>query len=298
MERIGVTRLWSSPLLLLLATGLLLGVSLPLTRMAAQAGLPGIFWPFVISLGPVLVLGTGLAVTGALRRPDAHRMRYFFGTTLVSNLIPNLLIFAVIPKVGAGYAGIMFTLSPVLTLTLSLLTGVRRPNWLGMTGIGLGFAGALLVALSRGGLGEPAPLAYVLAALCIPVSLAIGNIYRTMDWPPGAGPIELAVGSHSAGLAALFALSFAAGGGSWATAAASAPGLILAQIVASAAMFAVFFRLQAVGGPVYLSQIGYVAAAVGLAAGTVLFGEQYSVSTWIGAALIVAGVVATTKAQT
>ena len=36
-----------------------------------------------------------------------------------------------------------------------------------------------------------------------------------------------------------------------------------------------FFRLQAVGGPVYLSQIGYVAAAVGLFSGTLFLGESY-----------------------
>jgi drug/metabolite transporter (DMT)-like permease len=62
-------------------------------------------------------------------------------------------------------------------------------------------------------------------------------------------------------------------------------------------MFAFFFRLQAVGGPVYLSQIGYVAAAVGLLSGTLFLGEHYQVLTWAGAVVIVAGVAITTKAQ-
>ena len=62
-------------------------------------------------------------------------------------------------------------------------------------------------------------------------------------------------------------------------------------------MFAFFFRLQAVGGPVYLSQIGYVAAAVGLFSGTVLLGEHYQLLTWAGAIIITAGVFITTKAQ-
>ena len=42
------------------------------------------------------------------------------------------------------------------------------------------------------------------------------------------------------------------------------PHLTLIQVVCSVLMFTFFFQLQAVGGPVYLSQIGYVAAAVGL----------------------------------
>ncbi|MBL9104427.1 MAG: hypothetical protein JNL82_26010, partial [Myxococcales bacterium] len=66
---------------------------------------------------------------------------------------------------------------------------------------------------------------------------------------------------------------------------------------ASAAMFVFFFRLQVVGGPVYLSQIGYVAAAVGLFAGTAFLGERYGPLTWAGALVIVAGVVLTTLAQ-
>ena len=46
-----------------------------------------------------------------------------------------------------------------------------------------------------------------------------------------------------------------------------------------------------VGGPVYLSQIGYVAAAVGLFSGTLFLGERYGLLTWLGAAvIIVAGV--------
>ena len=62
-------------------------------------------------------------------------------------------------------------------------------------------------------------------------------------------------------------------------------------------MFVFFFRLQVVGGPVYLSQIGYVGAAVGLISGTLFLGEHYQWLTWLGAAIITIGIVMTTKAQ-
>jgi len=71
----------------------------------------------------------------------------------------------------------------------------------------------------------------------------------------------------------------------------------VAQVASASAMFAFFFRLQAVGGPVYLSQIGYVAAAVGLFAGTIFLGEHYQLLTWAGAVIITIGVIITTKAQ-
>jgi drug/metabolite transporter (DMT)-like permease len=290
-------RLWSSPILLLLTVGGLLGASLPLGKLAGDAGVAPILWAIVISTGVTLLLGALLAARGELRAPDAHHLRYFAGTAAVSYAIPNLLLFSVIPKVGAGYAGIMFTLSPIITLLFSVILGVRRPSGLGMAGIGIGFAGALLVALSRGGLDTPAPLIWVLTALLIPVSLACGNIYRTWDWPKGAGPIELAVGSHAVAALALFGLALVLGSRGGLGTLASVPALTIAQMLAAAGMFAVFFRLQAVGGPVYLSQIGYVAAAVGLLAGTFAFGEHYPLPTWVGVVFIAAGVTLTTRAQ-
>jgi drug/metabolite transporter (DMT)-like permease len=75
------------------------------------------------------------------------------------------------------------------------------------------------------------------------------------------------------------------------------PFLVAAQVAASALMFFFFFRLQSVGGPVYLSQIGYVGAAVGLISGVLFLGESYGLVTWLGAAVITVGIVMTTKAQ-
>jgi drug/metabolite transporter (DMT)-like permease len=161
----------------------------------------------------------------------------------------------------------------------------------------VGFVGAMMVAMTRGEAGQPAELFWVIIGLLIPVCLASGNIYRTFDWPKDAGPIELAVGSHLAAAAMLLAgLLFLEGAGSFGDL-SGMPLLVLAQIASASAMFVFFFRLQAVGGPVYLSQIGYVGAAVGLISGTLVLGERYQLLTWIGAAIITVGIVMTTKAQ-
>jgi drug/metabolite transporter (DMT)-like permease len=78
---------------------------------------------------------------------------------------------------------------------------------------------------------------------------------------------------------------------------ADVPGLVTAQALAGAAMLALFFRLQEVGGSVFLSQIGYVAAAVGLVSGTALLGERYAAATWAGALVVVAGVALVARSQ-
>jgi len=296
-KEVRMDKLWNSAFALLILTGGLLGLTLPFGKIATEAGVPAMLWGIVISGGAGGVLLAALLLSGRRMQLTAHRLRYFTIAAAVSYAIPNLLMFSAITHLGAGYTGIMFTLSPVITLVLSIALRVRRPNLLGIAGIAVGFVGAIMVATTRGEVGQPADLFWVVIGLLIPVFLAAGNIYRTFDWPEGTGPIELAAGSHLAAAAMLLALLFATGNaGTFATLAA-VPAVTLAQVASSSAMFAFFFRLQAVGGPVYLSQIGYVAAAVGLVTGTVFLGEHYQALTWIGAAIITVGVLMTTKAQ-
>jgi drug/metabolite transporter (DMT)-like permease len=291
--------IWNSAFGLLLVTGSLLGLTLPFGKLATVAGVPAILWSLVISAGAGSVLVCALLLKRQRLALTVPRLRYFVIAAAISYAIPNLLMFSAMPHLGAGYTGIMLTLSPVITLVLSLLLRVRSPNLMGITGIAFGFAGALTVALTRGEAGKPAELFWVLMGLLIPVSLACGNVYRTLDWPDATGPIELAVGSHLAAAAMLALGMFVVGqdGSSSFGVLAGVPLLVLAQVASSSAMFAFFFRLQAVGGPVYLSQIGYIAAAIGLISGTLLLGERYQALTWVGAAVVVAGVVMTTRAQ-
>jgi drug/metabolite transporter (DMT)-like permease len=289
--------IWNSAVGLLLVTGTLLGLSLPFGKLSGAAGVAPVIWAFVISFGAGAVLLTALLIRGQARWPDASKLRYFLITATISYAFPNLLIMSAIPHLGAGFTGIMFTLSPVITLTLSVVLRMKRPSALGIAGIAVGLVGALVVSLTRGEAGRPAEPIWVVIGLLIPLSLACGNIYRTLDWPKDAGPIELAAGSHLAAAAMLVVISLVINGGVPLGPLAGVPLLTLAQAAAAAAMFAFFFRLQAVGGPVYLSQIGYVAAALGLVAGTVFLGERYQLATWAGAAVIMAGVAMTTRAQ-
>ena len=289
--------IWDSAIGLLLITGGLLGLTLPFGKLAGAAGISPPLWAFVISLGAGGVLLVYMLASGQQMRFDSGRLRYFTIAAAISYAIPNLLMFSAIPHLGAGYTGIMFTLSPVITLMLSVLFGVRKPTRLGMAGIAVGFVGALIVAWTRGEAGRPADLFWVVMGLLIPLSLAAGNIYRTVDWPKNAGTTELAVGSHLAAALLLAIIILARGDFANAGLLVASPLLVAAQMAASALMFFFFFRLQSVGGPVYLSQIGYVGAAVGLISGVLFLGESYGLVTWLGAAVITVGIVMTTKAQ-
>ena len=288
---------WDSAPALLMITGGLLGMIFPLGKIASETGVSPVIWSFVISFGVAMTLFAVDAVRGGLRMPDTHRLRYFVLAGTISYCIPNIIVFAAIPHLGAGFTAIMFTLSPVITLCLSMLLKLRRPNGLGIAGIVVGFAGALVVATTRGELGQPASPLWVALGLLIPVALALGNIYRTMDWPAHAGALELAYGSHLAAAGVLLVIGLVSPWGFDPSPLAAVPLEVLAQVVSSAGMFVFFFRLQVVGGPVYLSQMGYVAAALGLVSGTLFLDEKYALLTWVGAGIIAVGVAMTTRAQ-
>jgi drug/metabolite transporter (DMT)-like permease len=288
-------RLWNSAPALLITTGALLGLILPFGKIATQSGVPPLLWTFIFSFGAAGVLCLALVLRRHRFTVTPRMLRYYAIAAAISYAAPNYLIFTVMPHLGAGYTGIMYTLSPALTLLMSITLGIRRPNALGVVGITVGFIGAVMVAATRGEMGRPSELFWVALALMIPVLLAAGNIYRTYDWPERSNPVELAVGSHFASAFMLLATMLMQGQASFAPLAVI-PFITVAQVAASAAMFAFYFRLQAVGGPVYLSQISYVAAGVGLLSGTVM-GERYQLLAWIGAAVIVAGVLMTTRAQ-
>jgi drug/metabolite transporter (DMT)-like permease len=164
-------------------------------------------------------------------------------------------------------------------------------------GVAVGFAGAMLVASARGQAGQNVDWHWAMVGLLIPLSLAAGNVYRTLDWPKDANLLWLAVGSNALSALCLIALSIITGDIATAPLLLAIPGLVVAQVAASALMFALFFRLQAVGGPVTLSQIGTVAAAVGVMIGTFGFGERYALTVWSGVALIAVGISLTLYAR-
>jgi drug/metabolite transporter (DMT)-like permease len=106
---------------LLLASGTLLGLKLPLGKLASGAGVPALVWAAIVSAGVALMLLPTQLTRRGLRLPGAVVLRYTAVSALISFIIPNLLLFTVIPRVGAGYTGLMFALSPVSMLAVVML---------------------------------------------------------------------------------------------------------------------------------------------------------------------------------
>ncbi|MDC0737419.1 DMT family transporter [Cognatishimia sp. SS12] len=289
-------RIYGSPGLLLLYTGGLFGLTFPLGKLAAQAGIAPIVWAMVISLGAVIFIAPDLWRRRDFALPRGRVLRYVVISGLLSFALVNVLIFVLIPKLGAGHVGLMFALSPVFTLALSAAFRLKGVTPLGVIGIGFGLLGACIVALGRDG-GLAGFSAWAALGIVLPMVLAVGNIYRTLDWPEGVHPATLAFWSQGAALLALILVQLSLTGSLPVVSLGDVPIVALVQLVAAALIFPAYFRLQHLGGPLLLSQTGYVAAATSLFSVTLFMGERYALQTWAGAALVFVGIALTILAQ-
>lgn len=283
------------PLVLLLVTGLAFGCNFPLGKLAVAAGVNPALWAAVICLGAGIAVGVA-ALLFETSGKVSGLYRYAVVSSVISNVIPLALTFAAIPHIGSGLTAILVATSPVTTAVLSMGLRIRPPSPLGLLGIAVGLAGAVTIIVARHVGFAAEESRWLLLAALIPVFLGAGNVYRTAAWPPGAGPMRLGAIVNLAAVPPLLALAWALGGLDLAPLAAI-PVLVAGQVVAATVMYLTFFRLQAVGGPTYLSQIGYVAAAVGVAVGVSFLGERYPPLVWAGISVVAAGIGLTTLAQ-
>lgn len=294
--------LLEQPLVLLLVVGSFLAVSTVIAKAGPTVGWhPLALLQWSIFGGAVgLYLVTRLAGAGRRPAPGMQGRRFdgrLAGYLAVSGLLfiaPNMIAVMAAPRVGAGFVSLSFAFPLVLTYAFVVLLRLERFQFLRGTGVLFGLAGGILLAASGADLSVEAS-GWSMIALSIPVFLASGNIYRTLKWPEGAKPVDLALGMMATGFLALGVFNLSAGiplaPVSWTSAAS---GLLAAQIAIFALQYGLYFRLQQTAGPVYLSQIGSVAAVIGLGLGYLVFGEVPNAAKLAAVASVGTGIVLVT----
>jgi drug/metabolite transporter (DMT)-like permease len=252
--------------------GGLLAVSVVLAKAAALAGWSPLAYLQWAILGGAVIQAFGNGLWRARRVPARPVLIYAIVAGALFAL-PNALAFAAAPHVGAGFVALCFAFPLVLTYGIAVGLGLDRLRRTRLAGVAAGVAGALLLAVG-GELRDPDTVLWVLAALAVPVVISVGNIYRTYAWPEGARPSHLSTGMMAAGFVTMVALNLTLGTdpfpAQWTPAAVA---VLAGQVLLFAVRYDLYFRLQHVAGPVYLSQIGSVGAVAGLAIAFAAFGE-------------------------
>jgi drug/metabolite transporter (DMT)-like permease len=270
-----------APLACLLIVGTLLGLTANLVKLAVAGGWPPLAFLFWSTLGAGIILLGAACASGNRPGVKARDIQYNLVSGLLSIALPNALLFAAIPRVGASFVAICMALPPLITYGLALIIGIERLRALRAVGVMFGLAGSAALALAKTGAGATDSL-WVVAALTGPVFVACGNIYRTIRWRASA--LSLAPGMLL-GAAALLLPCIAAVGESFLPAPLDAAALsfLFAQTIVFATIYALYFILQKLAGPVYLSQIGSVGAVCGATLAVLALGEPF------GPILVIAG---------
>jgi drug/metabolite transporter (DMT)-like permease len=278
----------------LIFTGTMLGASTILAKLSNTVGVnPVGFLVWSILSASVLLYAIGF-FRNITFRLGGGRMAYFGIAGLVTVAAPNLIIFTAAPVVGAGFVALAIAFPPLLTYLGALLLRIEGFDRIRALGVGLALFGAIWLALGKMGEADVS-LFWIGLTLMIPVFLAIGNIYRSLRWPAGARPEELAPGMLAAAGAILLLVGVVTGQELALPPTAPAWMLLGAQSLTFTLQFLVFFMLQRTGGPVILSLLGAVAAIVTVPLSVMLLAEDVPNGLLIGGIAIGLGIFCVTR---
>ncbi|MBH0085778.1 DMT family transporter [Psychrobacter sp. SCQQ22] len=281
---------WLIPFACLLTGGALTGISTNLAKYAGDIGLTPLGFLFWSITGAAFILSIVALVRHEPPPFSKRSFEYYFIAALVSVAGSNLLLFSAIPHVGAGFVALTISLPPLLTYLGALALRIEKFNIIRATGVATALIGAGVLAVYKFSAPD-ASIFWILIALCGPVLLAIGNIYRTLRWPDKASPSALAPGMLIAAAFLLGLFSMMSDFSIDIPREGLLPlGLIAVQSCVFAGQFLLLFLLQKTGGPVLLSLLGSVGAIVGVPVAIFLQGEQPPEGLFLGATLIAIGV--------
>lgn len=278
-------------LALLVGVGFLIALTVNLAKATATLGIAGPEFAFWMALGAGLVLLVLAFARGERPALTREHLLYYALAGLLAVAAPNYIGFEVAARAGAAYASVPYALSPLITYALAVSVRLDAPSARRVAGLVLGCFGTALVVANMMARADGTSPAWLLAALLVPLSVAFGNVHRTLYWPKGSAPLALAAAMLLA--AALWLSPFVTANGAHLLAlgpTSEAGALVAAQVGVSAVMYVLYFQLQRVAGPVYLSQIGYVAAGFGVAIAVALFAETVTLAMLAGLVLIAGGV--------
>ncbi|GHA86157.1 DMT family transporter [Modicisalibacter luteus] len=273
----------------LLLVGTLLALSFVVAKLADAAGAPRL--TFLV----VAMLGAGCLLLGAARcqrqpTPLTRRTLEYAAISGMLFALPNAMGFLAVRHVGAGFVSLSFAFPILVTWFLAVMLKLEPLRLARLSGVLLGLAGGVLVGLDKAS-GTQSSWGWAAIVLAMPVIIATGNLYRTLRWPTDAAPVFLAALMMFGAAASLlpFVLFFEAEQAAGLLSSAAVIRLLAMETGVFTVLYLFYFMLQKLAGPVYLSQIGTVAALIGTIIAVLGLGESLPSHLGWAATLIVVG---------
>ena len=266
-----------------------LAVLTPLAYRAGAAPLPLLAWRFLIA---ALLLGTTVAIRRptALRVPPSDVARYAALAVTGYGLASICFFFALVYASASVVAVLLYTY-PAMVAVVSWILGTQKPSLRQAVAIAVTFAGVVLVLDPF----EPG-LSVSLPGLLLGLGAAAG--YTSFNllsarWLPGRS--RLVMMTYTFGIASVFVAAVALAAGQslspaqWQT----EVWLLLAAIVALPTFGAVVLYLEGIRGlgPSQAAIISTLEPLFTIALAAVVLGERLRPIQWVGALLVVVGIV-------
>ncbi len=271
---------------------LALAIIILISRQLMSHGLHPLHMALIQALGSflsILVVRRGTFPALSRLRQGA---RYFGWASLLGFTLPNLVVFTAVPHTGVGLATLAHTMPLVVAYFIALVLRVESFHGGKLLFLAVTVAGAALFAATRLGSGSGGVTLWHGLLFLAPVSIGIANIYRSVSWPEGLRPTEVALATMLAATVIFVVLAIILPVHTPLVFFLDVKHLLLLTIFMALAGLGqlLLFHLQEAAGPVFIGQTGALVALFGGILGFLFFGETYTAVTLLGSLLIILGV--------
>ena len=275
---------------LLILCGALFALKIILSKAALQAGMQ------VLQLG---ILGNLLAAACLLplvlyRREviafGRQHMALYVALGLVTFALPTIISNLVVTRVGAGYTASVYCLSPLMTMGLAAIFGLEKLFLRRVIAIIFVLTCVVILLQQQFLLIQFDQRIWILIGLSIPICAASGNIIRSAFWPKGMSPLGFSfVTLIISALMMIPLLPLMEDVSTWRFFERDTLLALIGFAAVTSLSFVYNFKLQALAGAVFFSQVGSVGTGFGVLMGALFFDETVTLIMVIALIGIVVG---------
>jgi drug/metabolite transporter (DMT)-like permease len=273
----------------LLMLGIGWGSTQALGKIAVSTGYPPmglVFWQLLIC---AVVLG---AVTLLRRKPmplTLPSLQFYAMVAILGTLVPATTFYISVVHLPAGIMSLIIATVPMLAFPIGLALGLDRYSHLRLSGLLLGLAGVLLIALPSASLPDPAMAAFLPLAMIGPLFYALEGTYVAKVGLRDMDAIQAMFGASIIGVLIAAPIMWALGHGFVIRSLGQAELALIGMSALHAVLYATYVWLAANAGAVFATQTSYIVTASGLMWSALLLGERFSSLVILAALLMLAG---------
>jgi len=252
------------------------------------------FWQ---SFGPMLIL----IIIQTFRKDlwlDRYGVKYTLLCGLFGIVIPNLMIYFAAAHIPSGLLTVLANIAPIITYPLAIMFRDERFDIRRMLWILVGVVGVILIIVpSSGDIKDSFGNAWGYLAIIIPISYAFSAVYISRFRPKTGNELNFSMWMLMVATMCTSPMALIAHGYYPLSIGDTNTYLIIGEILLSGFGYVLLFTLIKRVGAVYYTLVNAVSVLAGVIYGYVIFGQKYSLLTYISISLILLAIMGLTYTQ-